>query len=49
MSGYKGCKTKTIGLRVTTAEFEALTQICEVMKLTKSEFIRNIINKELFQ
>ena len=41
-------RTKTIGIKVTNKEFEALTEICNALQTNKSVFIRNLIHKELF-
>lgn len=41
-------KTQMISLRVTPMEYQALTQMCETMNVTKSVFIRKLIQRELF-
>lgn len=39
----------TISFKVTKKEFEVINQICESLQISKSDFIRNLIHKELFE
>ena len=40
----KDNRNKMIGVKLTPSEFDALTTICDAQKVSKSVFIRKLIN-----
>ena len=40
-------RLETISFKVTKKELEILNQVCDSLQVSKSDFIRNLIHKEL--